>query len=269
MSALIQLEELNREFELNRSKLKSFVFRITANTADTEDIIQDTYIRAATKLETFKGMSSLKTWLFSIASNLAKDHLRSKKRWPANAMDLARDESMKHPDVHLARFLQINHASPMGQFEVREHIGFCFTCIEKTLPLEQQLAILLKEIFDFQVAEIAEILDRTQGGIKHALINGRKTMQEIFDRRCSLINKNSVCHQCSELNGIFNPKQDFQEQKVKVGLHNDSGTSSKEELFALRTRIAKAIDPYQCNGADLHFFHFDHIDNVLNASPPQ
>ncbi|MEJ0056187.1 MAG: sigma-70 family RNA polymerase sigma factor [Bacteroidota bacterium] len=75
-------ENLSKEFEQVRGQLKSFIFRITVNTEDTQDILQDTYIKASAKLSGFKGDSSLKTWIFSIASNLAKDHLRAKKRWP-------------------------------------------------------------------------------------------------------------------------------------------------------------------------------------------
>lgn len=259
-------EQLAEEFERIKKQLKSFIFRITTNVSDTEDIVQETYLKASVKLDTFRNLSSPKTWIFTIASNLAKDHMRVRKRWPVNAMDLAREKSMENPDVYIAAFLEINQTSPFGKFEVREHINLCFTCIGKTLPIEQQLTILLKEIFEFRIEEISTILNLTEGVVKHALLNARKSMQDIFDKRCSLINKNGACHQCSELNGIFNPKQDFQEQKVKAGFENDLANKSKEQLFELRTRIAKAVDPYQCDGSDLHFFHFDHINNVLNSN---
>jgi RNA polymerase sigma-70 factor, ECF subfamily len=75
---------LTSEFEAIRKQLKSYIVRITASVADAEDIVQDTYIKAHEKLSTFKGESSLKTWLFAIATNLAKDNLRAKKRWPEN-----------------------------------------------------------------------------------------------------------------------------------------------------------------------------------------
>ncbi|HTE31010.1 MAG TPA: RNA polymerase sigma factor [Chryseolinea sp.] len=259
----MQTADLHQEFERHRQQLRSFIFRIATNRADTEDIMQDTWLKASTKLESFKGNSSLKTWFFSIAANLAKDHLRARKRWPVNAMDLAREESMSDPDRHLTRFIQISR-SPHGQFELREHINFCLTCIGKTLPLEQQIVVLLKEIFDFKISEIAEIMGITEGIVKHSLFDARKDLQEIFERRCSLINKLGACHQCSELNGLFNPKQNFQEEKLKAGLHDQDG-ASKEDLLNLRSRIGKAIDPYECDGRDLHFFHFDHIRNVLDA----
>src|ERR1041384_6556691 len=196
----MDLPQLNQEFENNRNKLRSFVFRLTTNRADTEDILQDTYLKASTRLETFKGVSSLKTWIFSIAANLAKDHLRSKKRWPSNAMDLAKEETLRDPERYLSQFHKIN-ASPNGAFELKEHINFCYTCIGKTLPVDQQMVILLKEVFGFKIPEIKEITGKTEGVVKHALLDARKTMQDIFDERCALINKAGVCHQCSELTG--------------------------------------------------------------------
>lgn len=248
-------KQLAEEFRINSPRLRAFVFRLTANKADAEDIVQDTYIKAQRNLDTFKGKSSLKTWLFAIASNLAKDHLRARKRWPVNAMDLGKEETMSDPDRYMPEFFKANH-SVHGAFELREHIDFCFTCISKTLPVEQQMVVLLKEVFDFKVREIMEILKMTEGSVKHALLNGRNTMRDIFDERCSLVNKNGVCHQCSELNGIFNPKQKFQEEKLRM-------------TFDIRMGIARAIDPFKCNGRDLHFFHFDHIARTLDQKAQQ
>lgn len=259
------LDNFNNEFSSFSKQLTAFAFRITTNISDAEDIVHDTYIKATERLSTFRGDSALKTWVFTIASNLAKDHLKAKKRWPVNAMDLAREQSMKQPEVHIAKFLEINSTTNESKFELREHIHFCFTCIGKSLPIEQQIAILLKEIFEFKVSEIALILESTEGVVKHLLLNSRKTMQDIFDHRCSLINKNGVCHQCSELTGLFNPKQNFQEELIKIGLENAANDKSKDTLFNLRLNIAKAIDPISCVGKDLQLFHFEHIDNVIDG----
>jgi RNA polymerase sigma-70 factor (ECF subfamily) len=181
-------------------------------------------------------------------------------------MDLAREETVKHPEIHMVRFLEINKTSPNGRFEVREHINFCFTCIGKTLPIDQQVAILLKEIFDFKIQEIAVILSKTEGIVKHLLFNSRRTMEDVFDQRCSLINKNGVCHQCSELSGIFNPKQNFHHLQIKTGLENDNTDKTTKQLFKLRANIVKAINPYKCDGSELQLFHFEHINNVLDIS---
>jgi len=69
------IESFNLEFEHISGPLKSYLLRITASISEVEDIIHDTYLKAHDKLHTFRGESSLKTWLFTIASNLLKDNL--------------------------------------------------------------------------------------------------------------------------------------------------------------------------------------------------
>jgi RNA polymerase sigma-70 factor (ECF subfamily) len=77
-------------------------------------------------------------------------------------------------------------------------------------------------------------------------------MTDIFEHRCALINKNGVCHQCSHINGIFNHKQDQQEELMKLELVKASKKFNREELFALRTMLIKAIDPLHASGTDFH-----------------
>jgi hypothetical protein len=60
----MNIKQFTSEFELARPQLKSYILRITASIEDTEDIVQDTFIRASSKLDTFRGQSSLKTWIF-------------------------------------------------------------------------------------------------------------------------------------------------------------------------------------------------------------
>jgi RNA polymerase sigma-70 factor (ECF subfamily) len=67
-----------------------------------------------------------------------------------------------------------------------------------------------------------------------------------------LINKQGVCHQCSHINEIFNPKQDQQEELMKLELVKASKKFNRDELFALRTVLVKAIDPLHASGTDLH-----------------
>ena len=159
--------------------------------------------------------------------------------------------------------MTIRQTSPHGNFEIREHIAFCFTCIGKSLPIEQQVVLLLKEVYEFKVQEIAEIMGITEGVVKHALHNSRQKMIDIFDRRCSLINKTGICHQCSELNGIFNPKQNLQEELMKIEMARDAGKKNKEELFNLRTQIVKSIDPYNSAASELELVHLEHNRGVI------
>jgi RNA polymerase sigma-70 factor (ECF subfamily) len=255
-------EQLTKEFEELTGKLKSYILRITASIADTEDIVQDTYIKAVEKLDTFKEQSSIKTWLFAIASNLAKDNLRARKRWVDNVTDIAKDAALSDPQF-FQEAMFIRTTSLQGQFEIKEHITFCFTCIAKSLPLEQQISILLKEVYEFRVNEIMQILDTTEAMVKYYLRTGRSKMIDVFQGRCALINKQGVCHQCSELNGIFNPKQKFQEEVVKIDMVRKAENADKEHLFDLRIKVIQGIDPFKSKAAELQLHHLEHNRKVM------
>ena len=253
---------LTDEFEKVRPQLKSFVLRMTASVEDTEDLIQDTFIKSFQNIQTFKGNSSLKTWIFTIASNLCKNFLRSKKLWPENVTDISKEEALKSPDL-ITKMMDINATSSFGDFEIREHIAFCFSCIGKSLPIEQQVALLLKEIYEFKVNEIAEILELTEGAVKHLLFSSRQKMTDIFDKRCSLVSKLGFCHQCSELNGLFNPKPELQKELMKIEMTKVE-SRTKEELFDLRTEIVRGIDPYNSGASELQLFHLKHSKQTMD-----
>ena len=234
-----------------QSQLKSYLYRLLTDRNDVDDLTHDTFIKAFAKISTFNQDSSLKTWVFRIATNLAYDHLRKKKRWQVDAQDRAADLAIGSEEIRRV-FWIVHDTSPAGAYEMREHIDYCFTCISKTLPIENQVALILKDIYDFQVREICLILGKTEGVIKHLLNDARNTMTDIFEHRCALINKNGVCHQCSHINEIFNPKQRQQEELMKLELVKASKKYNREELFALRTMLVKAIDPLHASGADFH-----------------
>jgi RNA polymerase sigma-70 factor (ECF subfamily) len=77
-------ETLFAEF---KNQLKSYLYRLLTDRNDVDDLTHDTYIRAFTRISTFNRESSLKTWVFKIATNLAYDHLRKLKRWQPDAQD--------------------------------------------------------------------------------------------------------------------------------------------------------------------------------------
>lgn len=159
--------------------------------------------------------------------------------------------------------MTIRHSSPQGAFEIKEHITFCFTCIAKSLPIEQQIALLLKEVYEFKVKEIQEILDTTDAMVKYYLHTGRSKMISIFNGRCALINKEGICHQCTELNGIFNPKQKAQEELIKIEMAREAENPDKEYLFDLRMKVIKSIDPFLSDAAELQLHHLEHNRKVM------
>jgi len=237
----------------HQRSLKSFVYRFITSKHEAEDITQETLVKAFQKFDTFQGKSSFKTWLFAIGANLAKDHLRSKKRWAVEAQDNCKSLIGSSPNL-AAGLRHINSTSEYGKYEIEEHIDFCFTCISKSLIIEQQLALMLADIYDFKVKEISEILNVTAGVVKHLLHDARAKMEDIFEHRCALINKQGVCHQCSELNGLGNTKAETQRKIAALELVKASRTVDKKILFKMRAEIVKSIDPLNSKGVDLHDF---------------
>lgn len=255
-------DQLTNEFESFQRELKSFILRMTASVQDAEDIVQETYLKAHARFDSFRGESSLKTWVFTIASNLARDLLRAKKLWPENVTDICRDAALTDHEF-FQDAIHIRQTSPQGDFEIKEHIAFCFTCVSKSLPLEQHIALLLKEVYGFKVQEIAVIMDQSEAMVKYYLHVSRGRMMEVFDHRCALINKQGICHQCTELNGIFNPKQHAQEELVKIEMARDAADKNKEELFDLRMKILQELDPFESGAAKLQLHHLEHNRKVM------
>lgn len=243
--------DYSKEFIELTPKLKSYLFRLTANNDDAEDICQDTYVKVVQRIDSFKGESSFKTWVFSIATNLAKDNLRVMKRWAEDGQDCCRERTMQSAELQ-TKMLWIYETSVHTQYEIREHIDMCFTCIIKTLPLDQHICLILKDIYQFKVDEITVITSLSLGIVKHSLADARKNLTRIFSGRCALINKEGICHQCTELNGIFNPLQKEQEEINRVGLHKLNGKANSEKLLKLRTELVRNIDPLRANGTNLH-----------------
>ncbi len=202
-------QELFTRFQ---GQLRSFLYRTTADRLDAEDLTHDTFVSAFEKVATFRGQSGLKTWVFRIGTNLARDLLRARNRWPEDAQDRAKALAIGSPEIQ-QNFAWVHAHDPRGSYDIREHIDFCFTCIGKTLPLDQQVALLLKDVYAFKRTEIATVLGQTEGVVKHLLHDARRSMQRIFANRCALINKEGTCHQCSELAGIYNPRQARRELK--------------------------------------------------------
>lgn len=167
-----------------------------------------------------------------------------------DAQDRARALAESGPET-AEEFRHVARKSEAGRCEIREHIDFCLTCIMKTLPLEQQIAVMLADIYGFTATEGGEIVGVTLGVFKHLLHDARVTLERVFEHRCALINKTGVCHQCSELNGFFNPAQDQQAELAKIDLVRAADDSNRSHLLDLRLALARGIYPLHSDGADV------------------
>lgn len=243
--------DYQNEFVSFEKELKSFIYRIVTHKQEMEDVFQDTFIKVTEGIDSFRGDSSFKTWVFKIATNKAKDSLRARNRWDTDWMDLVRDAHVERPEL-MKRKLKIVNNSPHGKFVMHEHLNYCFNCTSNTLTLTNQIILLLKEVYSFKISEIMLILDLSEGKIKHGLADSRKDMTRIFENKCALINKKGICSQCTGLNNIFNPKQDTQKEALKMKIIKEQENKNYEQLLDLRLQMVKTIDPLAGEGFDLH-----------------
>ncbi len=261
---MTKTNKYQQEFIQFQKELKSFIYRIILHKQEAEDIAQETYIKAFKNLDTFLGKSSFKTWAFSIAINLIKDSFRAKQKWKENWQDLGKEYNLRNEHL-LQEKATVSQISEHGKFVIREHINFCFTCINKTLLLTNQVCLLLKEVYNFKIKEIMVIVGQTEGKVKHAIADARKDMSRIFENRCALINKKGICHQCTELNNIFNPKQDAQIEINKIKLVKEAHSKGYSQLLDLRLELVKAIDPLNAEGSNLHNYIIENCPNWVKA----
>lgn len=244
-------KDLQSQFLEFRPQLHSYLFRLTTHRQEAEDLLQDTYLKAFAKLDSFKGKSSFKTWVFSIATNLVRDSRRAQERWGEDWMNLAKDAHMQSPAL-MAKKMEVSRTSPHGTFVMSEHLNYCFNCTSKTLLLNNQICLWLKEVYEFKVAEIMLIAGLTEGKVKHAIAEARKDMVRIFEKKCALINKEGICGQCTGLNRKFNPAQDIQIEANKLKIVKERRNKNYGQLLELRLQMVKAIDPLDAEGRDLH-----------------
>ncbi len=206
-------------------------------------------------MDSFKGASpSIKSWIFSIASNHTKNILARKKRWTVSAQDVCRD-SLVSSSTDQKSLANTIAASESNQFDVVEHIDFCFTCLGKTLPYQQQVALVLKDVYQFKVDEIGEIMEKTPGVVKHLLHTARRRMRELFRNRCSLVNKLGACYQCDELNDLFPGSSSRIQNPFSHSTNSDQHLES-------RTNLIQGINPLRVSGTDLHHHLMEHLKKV-------
>jgi len=245
----MQLKEINIEAEFIsfKEQLESYLYRLAANKEDAKDLVQDTFLRASLKIDTFKNQSTFKTWCFSIATNLARDNQRVKNRWKLEVQDECKNASLSTPKYQQKIISGFQNQTEQN-FEILEHINYCFTCVAKNLNLEEQIAVILKEFYQFKRTEIAAILGKTEGIVKHLLFNGRKELQTKYENRCALINKKGVCHQCAELNDFLQVNSNSEEKikKLKLNRNNNSKTN-----LDIRFSLINQLNPLNGKAAEL------------------
>lgn len=228
----------NSLVETWRLPLFGYIYRMVALRQAAEDLVQDVLVRVLEGIREYRGEARFKSWLFGIATHVCLDHLRRRKRWRVDAQLVGEKEADEDPQK-IAGLRELMR-QPTFQYEIREHIAFCFSCIARTLPPEEQAALILREVLGFTGEEAAQILGVSEPVFRHRLGAARAKMIEDYEGLCALINKTGMCHQCRGLREITpegHRGADFVQIEVAPGV-----SVNPESLFDARLEIVRGAE---------------------------
>jgi RNA polymerase sigma-70 factor (ECF subfamily) len=161
-------EALEELYLIHFDRIYSYLHVSVGNRHDAEDLTTQTFLKMLEKIGTFKWQSApFSAWLFRIAHNLAMDHFRARRRW--------------QPEEEVPE--QPGEEEPSAELEAMQTIGreSMLKLIDRLSP-EQQQVLTLKFVFNLPNAEVATILDKTEGAIKslqhRALISLQKQIAQ-------------------------------------------------------------------------------------------
>jgi RNA polymerase sigma-70 factor, ECF subfamily len=156
--------------------LYTAALRMTRNSADAEDLVQETYLKAYRAFHTFQEGTNLKAWLYRILTNTFINSYRAKKRKPEQT------EIEDVEDLYLYRRLGGLEAAAAGR-SAEDEVLDLFTDTEvkaaiESLPENFRMAVLLADVEGFAYKEIADILDIPIGTVMSRLHRGRRALQK-------------------------------------------------------------------------------------------
>jgi len=177
-------------FEKHRRELTGYCYRMLGSGSEADDAVQETMVRAWKAADRFEGRSSVRSWLYRIATNVCLDMLRSSQR-RARPMDLG--PSCPPEESYLKSTLPENRwVSPIADSRVvpedndpaevaavRESIRLAFITALQHLPARQRAALILSEVLRWQATEVAELLDTTVAAVNSALQRARSTLSSV------------------------------------------------------------------------------------------
>lgn len=174
-------EELTQPY---RRELHVHCYRMLGSFQDAEDVLQDTLLAAWQGLGTFEERSSLRTWLYRIATNRCLNARRSASRRLAKEWDVPGVEPPEptrlgevpwlqpYPDTLLPGLVDVP-PGPEARYEQSESISLAFVTAVQLLPPRQLAVLVLRDVLGFHASEVADMLDSTVESVNSALRRAR------------------------------------------------------------------------------------------------
>ncbi|MXM67186.1 sigma-70 family RNA polymerase sigma factor [Streptomyces sp. HUCO-GS316] len=185
-------EDLDVRLERHRVELTGYCYRMLGSSFEAEDAVQDTLVRAWRSYDKFEGRSSLRSWLYRIATNVCLDMLTAGNR-RARPMDLS--DSTPLAQAALSPRPDNTWLEPMPDARVlptvddpaeaavaKESVRLAFMAALQQLPPKQRAVLILREVLAWRASEVAELLDTSVASVNSALQRARATLAERDDK---------------------------------------------------------------------------------------
>jgi len=192
-------------FQANRRALAGYVTRMVAREDIAEELVQQTAVRALEQDSLPGDAGELRAWFFRVATNLALDHLRKHSTWREGVLGEARERA--ESDRGFVAASRLLAGSPEMKTIAKDHLAVCFACTLRNLRHEESAALLLKEVYDFTVEEVARVMGASFGQVKAWIQSARAGLSAKYDTSCALVTQQGVCFQCVELDRFFHADQ--------------------------------------------------------------
>ena len=169
-----------------RRELQVHIYRIVGSPQDAEDLLQETLLAAWRSLEQFQGRSSVRSWLYRIATNRSLDALRASRRRPEDRQRMTdMPEPTRYgdaiwlepfPDV-LLEGLPDQAPGPEARYEAKEAIALAFIVGLQHLPPQQRAVLVLRDVLGFRAGEVAEMLQTSEASVNSLLRRARAAFE--------------------------------------------------------------------------------------------
>ncbi len=181
--------DLEQELERCRRELTGYCYRMLGSGSEAEDAVQETLVRAWKAFDRFEGRSSVRSWLYRIATNVCVDMVRRPQR-RARPMDMGpsstTETAVLRPQAENTFVLPIadsrvldTQGDPADVAAARDSVRLAFVAALQHLPARQRASLILCEVLRWQATEVAELLDTSVASVNSALQRARATLASI------------------------------------------------------------------------------------------
>jgi RNA polymerase sigma-70 factor (ECF subfamily) len=175
--------------EPHQTALHAHCYRMLGSLYDGEDALQDALLRAWRALPRFGGRSTLRRWLYRIATNACLDAIASRPRrvlpidYPAGAGERVGRPMWPEPYPDEMLGLEHGYAAADARYEQREAVELAFVAALQHLPARQRAVLVLREVLGFSARETAETLGTTAAAVNSALQRAHRAVDERLPER--------------------------------------------------------------------------------------